>query len=163
MSAMFRSIWSGLLVNAPIVVTLILVYAVMGVLRIRLDIGTSMLASLIIGAGVDYAVHLAASWSAPPDRPLAEAAAAAGARSGPSISLNALMVAAGFVVLTLGEARPLQNVGGLTATAMILAALATFLVFPALARRHGYTRPARIAGRVPASETEPAAISSSQP
>jgi predicted RND superfamily exporter protein len=163
MSSMYRSIWSGLLVNAPIVVTLLLVYAVMGALHIRLDIGTSMLASLIIGAGVDYAVHLAASWSAPPDRPLAEAAAAAGARSGPSIWLNALMVAAGFVVLTLGEARPLQNVGGLTAAAMILAALATFLVFPALARRHSYTRPARIAGRAPASETEPAAISSSQP
>ncbi|HLM74388.1 MAG TPA: MMPL family transporter [Polyangiaceae bacterium] len=163
MAAVYRSLWSSLLVNAPIAVTLILVYAVMGLLRIRLDIGTSMLASLIIGAGVDYAVHLTATWNAPSDRPLAEAAAAAGARSGPSIWLNALMVAAGFVVLTFGEARPLQNVGGLTAAAMILAALATFLVIPALARRHRYTSPTRIAGPVPASETESAVISSSQP
>jgi predicted exporter len=163
MAAVYRSIWSSLLVTAPIAVTLILVYAVMGFLRIRLDIGTSMLASLIIGAGVDYAVHLTATWSAPSDRPLAEAAAAAGARSGPSIWLNALMVAAGFIVLTFGEARPLQNVGGLTAAAMILAALATFLVIPALARRPRYTSPTRIAGPVSASETESAVISSSQP
>jgi hypothetical protein len=160
MAAVYRSLWSSLLVNAPIAVTLILVYAVMGLLRIRLDIGTSMLASLIVGAGVDYAVHLTATWSAPPDRPLAEAAAEAGARSGPSIWLNALMVAAGFVVLTFGEARPLQNVGGLTAAAMILAALATFLVIPALARRHRYTRPTRIAGPVSASESDTAVISS---
>lgn len=163
MAAVYRSLWSSLLVNAPIAVTLILVYAVMGLLRIRLDIGTSMLASLIIGAGVDYAVHLTATWSAPADRPLAEAAAQAGARSGPSIWLNALMVAAGFAVLTFGEARPLQNVGGLTAAAMILAALATFLVIPALARRHRYTSPTRIAGPVSASETDTAVISSSPP
>jgi hypothetical protein len=73
------------------------------------------------------------------------------------------MVAAGFIVLTFGEARPLQNVGGLTAAAMILAALATFLVIPALARRHTYTSPTRIGGPVSASETESAVISSSQP
>lgn len=162
-AAMYRSLWSGLLVNAPIAVTLILVYAVMGILHIRLDIGTSMLASLIIGAGVDYAVHLATTWNAPPDRPLAEAAAAAGATSGPGITLNALMVAAGFAVLTLGEARPLQNVGGLTAAAMILAALATFLVMPALARKHRYTSPARIGDPVPASETESTVTSSIPP
>jgi uncharacterized protein len=161
MVAMYRSFWSGLVVTAPIVVTLLLVYGGMGLMNIRLDIGTSILASLIVGAGVDYAVHLAASWSAPPDRPLSEAAAAAGARSGPSIWLNALMVAAGFLVLTLGEARPLQNVGGLTAAAMVVAALATFLVMPALARKHQYTRPARIPDAIPASDADTAVVSSS--
>ena len=48
------------------------------------------------------------------------------------------MVAVGFFVLTLGEARPLKNVGGLTAAAMIVAALVTFLVIPVLARRRRY-------------------------
>ena len=50
------------------------------------------------------------------------------------------MVASGFFVLTLGEARPLQNVGGLTASAMLIAALATFVLIPVLAGRRGYTR-----------------------
>ena len=45
---------------------------------------------------------------------------------------------AGFFVLTLGQARPLQNVGGLTSAAMLTAAVATFLVIPALARRRAY-------------------------
>jgi predicted RND superfamily exporter protein len=48
------------------------------------------------------------------------------------------MVAMGFYVLTLGDARPLRNVGGLTAVAMIVAALATFVVIPVLANRRRY-------------------------
>ena len=66
------------------------------------------------------------------------AAERAGRLTGPAIWTNALTVSAGFFVLTLGEARPLQNVGGLTASAMICAALITFLAVPALARRLSY-------------------------
>ena len=112
---------------------------------IRLDIGTSMLASLIIGAGVDYGVHLMSAWRSPPDGSLADAAELAGRFTGPAIWTNALTVAAGFFVLTLGEARPLQNVGGLTASAMFCAALITFLAIPALARKRVYT-PERVVG-----------------
>jgi hypothetical protein len=54
------------------------------------------------------------------------------------------MVACGFSVLTLGDAKPLQNVGGLTAAAMVLSAFATFLIVPAFARKHRYGRPPRM-------------------
>ena len=46
------------------------------------------------------------------------------------------MVAAGFYVLTLGEAKALQNVGWLTCTAMLVASVATFVTIPALARKN---------------------------
>ena len=105
---------------------------------LRLDIGTSMLASLIIGAGVDYAVHMQSSWFARDGEPMTWAAARSAVRVGPAIWTNALMVAVGFFVLTLGEARPLQNVGGLTAAAMLVAAVVTFLVIPVLAQRRSY-------------------------
>src|SRR5690606_14938134 len=116
-------------------VTLVAVYGAMGALGVNLDIGTSMLASIIVGAGVDYAVHLLAAWKGPD---LARAAERAGEQAGPGIWINALMVALGFFVLTFGEAKPLQNVGGLTAAAMLGAGLATFLTIPALARRTRY-------------------------
>jgi len=142
MTVLFRSFWSGLLVSTPTLLTLLVIYGGMGFIGVRLDIGTSMLASIILGAGVDYAVHLAAAWRAPhgylPPRDLRAAAAFAADQSGPAIWTNAIMVCAGFFVLTLGQARPLQNVGGLTAAAMITAALATFLALPALARRPRY-------------------------
>ena len=111
----------------------------MGALGVHLDIGTSMLSSLIIGAGVDYGVHLLASWRREPGEAPLQAAGRAASASSEAIWTNALMVAAGFFVLTLGEARPLQNVGSLTAAAMLCAALATFWVIPLLALRDRYT------------------------
>jgi hypothetical protein len=128
------------MVATPTMLTLLVIYGGMGVLGIRLDIGTSMLASLILGAGVDYAVHLTSAWHAPDGAPVVVAAGNAADRSGPAIWTNAIMVAVGFLVLATGEARPLQNVGGLTAAAMVAAAVLTFLAIPVLARRQSYSR-----------------------
>jgi predicted RND superfamily exporter protein len=138
LSIAFRSVTAGLLASAPTGLALLIIYGTMGLLGIRLDIGTSMLASLIIGAGVDYAVHVLSAWYAHDDEPISMAALRATARVGPAVWTNAVMVAVGFFVLTLGEARPLKNVGGLTAAAMIVSALVTFLVIPILARRKSY-------------------------
>lgn len=141
MSAMYRSVSTGLLATAPTGLTLAAIYGGMGWLGVRLDIGTSMLASIILGAGVDYAVHLLAAWRG--DTPL-EAAQHAIEETSHAIWTNALMVAAGFFVLTLGDARPLKNVGSLTTAAMLIAAFSTFLVIPLLARQTRYQR-----GRTP--------------
>jgi predicted RND superfamily exporter protein len=157
-----RSFWSALLAMAPVSLTLLVVYGGMGLLGVHLDIGTSMLASLTTGAGVDYAVHLLAAWKAPPGDPktpatpaeLRKAAAYAAFLVGRAIWTNALMVAGGFVVLTMGEARPLQNVGGLTAAAMMVAALATFAAIPVFARKRGYDARPRIAEILPTSDAE---------
>jgi hypothetical protein len=138
MIGLFRSLTGGLLAAAPTVLTLLVVYGLMGALGMNLDIGTSMIASIIIGAGVDYAVHLLAAWRADAGEQLSDAARRAAEAAGPAIWTNALMVGAGFFVLTLGEAKPLKNVGGLTATAMIAAAVATFLALPVLARKRSY-------------------------
>lgn len=158
MSLLYRSLFTGLLAVSPVLLTLLLVYGTMGLLGIPLEIGTSMLASLITGAGVNYAAHLLAAWRAPDgsdDR--ARAATAAAESSGPSIATNALMVCAGFLVLTQGEAKPLQSVGGLTAAAMLTAALATFVTLPVLARKRSYGDPAPLSriGEQPASSDPP--------
>ncbi len=145
LSVAFRSPRLGLIAASPTVITLLLVYGGMGGLGVHLDIGTSMLASIIIGAGVDYAVHFVAAWR---EHEGPDAAVAAAQITGPAIWTNALMVAAGFFLLTLGEARTLQNVGGLTAAAMLTAAIATFLAVPVLMARaaqpQGESAPATI-------------------
>jgi predicted RND superfamily exporter protein len=138
MVVLFRSLTAGLLATAPTALTLALIYGGMGVMGVHLDIGTSMLASIIIGAGVDYAVHLMAAWEANGQETLADAAAHAVDETSHAIWTNAIMVAAGFFVLTLGDARPLKNVGGLTSAAMIVAALCTFLLVPMFARKRRY-------------------------
>jgi len=157
MIALFRSLFSGLLAAVPTVLTLLAVYGFMGARGLHLDIGTSMLASIIIGAGVDYAVHLLAAWRAEDGELLSRAAERAAEHAGPAIWINALMVAAGFFVLTLGDAKPLQNVGGLTSVAMLVAALATFVALPALARKRSYRR------RDTQPDTQPDAQADTQP
>lgn len=143
LALLFGSIWAGLLASAPTLLTLLLVYGAMGAMGVRLDIGTSMIASLVIGAGVDYAVHLLAAWQAPEgatDPPRIAGAAEAARDTAGAVWTNAAMVSAGFFVLTLGRARPLQNIGGLVSAAMLVAACATFVVIPLLARRGRYGR-----------------------
>ena len=101
----------------PITFALICIYGGMGLLGIHLDIGTSMLASLALGVGVDYAVHAFMG-----EGGLSRGSAAA-------IVTNALVVAAGFSVLTLASSPPIQVMGALTAIAMVLAALTTLVVY----------------------------------
>ena len=138
LGVMFRSLFSGLLAAVPTLFTLVVIYGGMGLLRVHLDIGTSMLASIILGVGVDYGVHLLAAWRPAADNGILSSIANAADRTGPAIWTNAIMIFLGFFVLTLGEARPLQNVGGLTSAAMIVAALATFIAIPVLARKTQY-------------------------
>ena len=90
----FRSVRSGLLATLPMGLALLVVYGGMGALGIHLDIGTSMLASIVIGAGVDYAVHLLSAWYGVADEPLHRAAgraAAQGPPSGPALMVAGLL------------------------------------------------------------------------
>ena len=138
MAALYRSVATGLLAVSPTLFTLAVIYGAMGLFGVQLDIGTSMLASIIIGAGVDYSVHLLAAWN---DGGTGSRAASVGhaiAETSHAIWTNAVMVAAGFFVLTFGRALPLRNVGRLTAAAMLVAAISTFVILPLLARRLRY-------------------------
>ena len=94
-----------------------------------------MLASLIIGAGVDYSVHLMAAWDGATTKALQHSVA----ETAPAIWTNAFMVAAGFCFIS-ERANLSQNVGLLTAAAMLAAAIGTFLVIPVFARRTRYRR-----------------------
>lgn len=141
MSVLFRSLRAGLMAAAPTALTLLVVYGGMGALGLQLDMGTSMLAGLILGAGVDYAAHLLAGYGAA-DKEAPFGAATPASRAaysvGPAIWTNALTIAVGYSVLTLGEAKPLQNVGALTAAAMVVAAAATFFLLPLLAGKRRF-------------------------
>lgn len=137
-SVLFRSLWVGLLAASPTAITLAIVYGGMGVLGIPLDIGTSMVASLILGAGVDYAVHFLWNWDAREGESMLSAIDRAVDETCHGIWTNGIAFAMGFSVLALGDARALQNVGSITAVALLVAAFATFILIPLLANRRSY-------------------------
>lgn len=130
----FQSILLALVASVPAGITLLIVFAIMGALNIPMDVGTSMISSIALGTGIDYAVHLL--WrhgvhvGADADAALSESLSA----TGWGIVVNALEVAAGFGIMMLGTIVPMRNFGLLTATAMVVSAVVTIAILLPLVR-----------------------------
>ncbi len=123
----FRSAVSALKALAPALFMLSVAAGLMGAAKIPLDPTTSMIAAIALGIGVDYSIHFL--WRR---RRRGESLGLTTAQVGPSIASNALQVAAGFAVLALSDMIPMQRFGLLVALTMILSAMATFVLLPAL-------------------------------
>jgi uncharacterized protein len=147
--AMFRSVRDGLLCLAPLIVSVAGVYAVMGVADIWLGVATSMFASVAIGLGIDFAIHMVAR-----ARKAALMTDAVDAQlqyvyrsTGRAVLFNAAAVGIGFAVVTLSAAPPIRMFGVLVATAMVGAFVAALTVLPALLKvigEHGARRRAAL-------------------
>ena len=53
----FRNGWLALAASIPAGITLLVTFGVMGIYDIPMDVGASMIASIALGVGIDYAVH----------------------------------------------------------------------------------------------------------
>ena len=124
----------------PPVVMLAVAVGVMGAAAIPIDLTTSMIAAIALGIGVDYGIHFL--WRR---RRHGESLAETTAHVGPSIASNAIQVASGFAVMALSDMVPMQRFGLLVGMTMVLSAVATFVLLPAL----------RAEGVVPVTEEDP--------
>jgi predicted RND superfamily exporter protein len=92
-----------------------------------------MVASIVTGTAIDYAIHLRYHSSRQPAEPGAESGMeAATAISGASILLNAIVMALGFGVLAFGSVLPMVKFGALTAGATLLSPALTLVLLPPL-------------------------------
>jgi hypothetical protein len=139
----FRSFRDGLLCLAPLFVSVVLVYAVMGLFDIWLGVATSMFAAVAIGLGIDLAIHMVARARKAECMGLdTDAAIAYVYRStGRAVLFNAAAVGLGFGILTLSAAPPIRMFGILVATAIVGAFVAALTVLPALMRVIGGSVP----------------------
>ncbi|MDR2101961.1 MAG: MMPL family transporter [Treponema sp.] len=129
-----RSVIAGLIGIAPLSISILINFAVMGFLGIKLNIGTSMVASVSVGIGIDYTIHYIEAFK--------REYHAAGGRgdflrrtfttSGKAIIINALSVGAGFAVLLLSRFIMLEHLGLLIALTMGISALVSMTVIPVL-------------------------------
>lgn len=130
----YRSIAAGLIGIAPLSITILLNFAVMGFFGIKLNIGTALVASLSVGIGIDYTIHYLAAYHR-------EYSVSNGKDdfirrtfvvSGKAIMINAVSVGAGFAVLMLSQFRMLADLGFLIAFTMGTSALVSLTVLPVL-------------------------------
>ncbi len=127
LSCTFRSVITALKALVPPIFMLAFAVGIMGAISIPIDLSTSMIAAIALGIGIDYAIHFL--WRR---RRRGESLAQTTAHVGPSIASNAIQVAAGFAVMALSDMVPMQRFGLLVALTMLLSAIATFVLLPAL-------------------------------
>jgi len=127
MVIVFRSLLGGLIGLLPTALTLLVTFGLMGLMpnELPLDITASMLASIALGVGVDYAIHF--MW-----RYREGGTDGAIQTTGRSICINAAEITGGFVVLAWASIVPMSRFGLLIAETLLVAAAATLILLPAL-------------------------------
>jgi uncharacterized protein len=125
MLALFRSITMALLSMWASLLTMALIFGFMGLLRIPIDLGTSLVAGIATGAGSDFAMHYL--WYLRRQR-----ADEVSRTVGPVMAVSIFLVSLGFWVLALGKAPVMHLFGTLAGLSMFLSALLTCLLVPAV-------------------------------
>ncbi|MDR2740270.1 MAG: MMPL family transporter [Treponema sp.] len=129
-----RSLAAGIIGTVPLSISILINFAMMGFLGIKLNIGTSMVASVSVGIGIDYTIHCIEAYKR-------EYRASGGkgdylrrtfTSSGKAIMINAVSVGAGFAVLLFSQFVMLEDLGFLIALTMGTSAFVSLTVIPVL-------------------------------
>ncbi len=135
--AMSRSWRWGLYAATPSALAVLANFALMGWLAIPLGVATSMFAAMTLGLGVDFSIHLLDRYRLAGRQGMGAAAAIkeALAETGSANFINALALALGFGVLVFSRIPANGRLGLLVMSGVVMCALASTLLIPALLRR----------------------------
>ena len=129
-----RSFLSGIYATLPIVAAIIILFGFMGLTGIPLNIGTVLVASVALGIGIDYSIHVISHFNH--SRKISGDALTAINEtimvSGKAIVINVFSVAGGFLVLVFSQMVPLQYFGLLIALSMVGSSLGALTLLPVI-------------------------------
>ncbi|MCR4823641.1 MAG: MMPL family transporter [Treponema sp.] len=133
-SISFKSLIAGLIGSIPLAFTIILNYMMMGFLGIKLDLITSIIASVAIGVGIDYTIHFMTEYRElrKSCTNLAQVTQDTFKSSGMGIITNALAVGLGFLVLCLSRFVVLRYIGILIAMVMFTSSMLSMTIIPGI-------------------------------
>ncbi len=130
----FYSIRWGLIAFIPLIFTIIVIYGSVGWTGKDFDMPISVLSTLSLGLGIDFAIHLIRRFQ----QRFKETGDLEGAliwaveRPGKGIVKNGLLFALGFSVMIFSSLTPYITVGLFMAAIMIISAMTTLLFLPPL-------------------------------
>lgn len=148
----FRSVRRGLLGLLPLVLTVLMVFALLSLFGVFLDAVTALIASIVLGIGIDYSVHFLWRYEAfrRDGKSAEEAIGRTMETSGRAIVFNSIAVAVGFLVLLASSFWPVMHIGWIVAANMLIAAALTLTLLPVQLRTEataGTERAGPAAGR----------------
>ena len=129
-----QSFLKGIYAAIPVIATIVVLFGFMGVTGIPLDIATVLVASIALGIGIDYAIHVITGFN----HYLTENGDAEKSiekvilSSGKAIVINVFSVSAGFLVLLFSQIVPLQNFGLLVAISMFGSGFGALTLLPVI-------------------------------
>jgi len=135
-----KSLIAGCIGIMPLSISILINFAVMGFAGIKLNLGTSMVAAVSVGVGIDYTIHCLEAYKREYRADVANGVGAGEGdflrrvffSSGKAIIINAASVGAGFAVLLASSFIMLGDLGLLIALTMFTNALVSLTVLPAL-------------------------------
>ncbi len=129
----FRSAKKGILAMIPLSATIIVNFGIMGFMKIPLDIGSAVVSSIVIGIGVDYAIHYISRLEENLKKGLGfeQALLQTVRHSGKAITFNAFVVGIGFIALMFSIMSPIVTMGWMITVTMFLSAFCTLVLLPA--------------------------------
>ena len=132
----YRRLRPTLVALIPLILTVVALLGFIAASGIQLNLITAVASSIVIGVGIDYAIHFVAAVdharSGGPGFVLR-----AMDRSSRPIVANALGIALGLTALLLSPFRPHHHIAGIMWVSMTVAALSALLIIPALLSREG--------------------------
>lgn len=126
-SLMFRRIALGFFGSIPIAVAAIINFGLMGLFGVPLSTTTALISSIVIGIGVDYAIHFIERYKeyARETRDKKRTGALTMHHTGRAILFNAIVVIAGFLILLFSVFPPNRTLGALVSLNMFTSFLGT--------------------------------------
>jgi len=129
-----RSASKGIFAAIPVVATIIVLFGFMGITGIPLDIATVLVASIALGIGIDYSIHVITGFNkhlishGDAEKAIEETILL----SGKAVIINVISVSAGFLVLLFSQIVPLQNFGLLVAISMFGSGVGALTLLPVI-------------------------------
>ena len=126
--------WSTALCMAPIALTVLANFGLMGWTGLPVNLVTALVSSIAVGMGIDYSVHVYTRYT----QNLAAGAAPRQAMlstivyTGQAVVVNAVSVAAGFIVTLTSKFPPVRQFGALISFTMAVSALGALTLLPVL-------------------------------
>ncbi len=132
--ALFRSVRWAVIGISPVLWTILVVYGAIGLIGKDYDMPIAVLSTLVLGIGVDFAIHFVERFRELQSDLGSSAAATEAFAEEPARALtrNAAVIAVGFLPLLFSSLTPYVIVGLFLATIIVLSWLATMVALPAL-------------------------------
>ncbi len=129
-----KSLKKGIYAAIPIIATIIILFGFMGYSGIALDVATVLVASVALGMGIDYSIHIITHFynDLKKSGDIKKAVNETILISGKAIIINVASVAAGFLVLLFSHIVPIQNFGLLVALSMIGSGFGALTILPVI-------------------------------